>query len=289
MEIMEYTKKVFDIYLSYRILKTDFMNNNKLITISSFFIVACVLSSCSINRDIMDPPSPASPLISLTPSPAIPPEPFSIPQPEKIAKYHTVAPGETLWRISKMYEVDVETLKKINRIRDVRDIEIGTKLFIPESSGRKDVITLYPNKQWKYIIVHHSATEEGSCELFNIAHKNKGWNSCGYHFVIDNGTLGKEDGQIEMTPRWSEQERGAHCKAGKMNYRGIGVCLVGNFSEDKVSPSQMSSLIYLVKELQRFYRIPRSRVLGHGQVRGASTECPGTKFPWSAFKKKLRN
>ncbi|MBD3427311.1 MAG: LysM peptidoglycan-binding domain-containing protein [Candidatus Omnitrophica bacterium] len=203
------------------------------------------------------------------------------------AVYHSVAPGETLWRISKMYDVDIETIRKTNRIYDVRDIEIGTRLRIPGAVKRRHVITLYPSHKWKYIIIHHSATDIGNSEHFNTAHLNRGWRGVGYHFVIDNGTCGKDNGQIETSPRWLKQENGAHCKADRMNERGIGICLVGNFSKERVSPAQMGSLVYLVNKLRKYYHIPKDHIIGHGQVRGANTECPGKKFPWKNFYSRL--
>ena len=201
---------------------------------------------------------------------------------------HSVAPGETLWRIAQMYEVDISDLKKANGIQDVTEIEIGTKLTVPGAAPRKHVITLYPSRKWKYIIVHHSATDEGSSEDFNEAHLRRGWQGVGYHFVVDNGTSGKSDGQIETSPRWIKQMNGAHCKANKMNERGIGICLVGNFSKDRVSKKQMDSLAYLVRTLKDYYKIPSNRIMGHGQVPGAATECPGKKFPWNQFRSRIR-
>ncbi len=203
--------------------------------------------------------------------------------------YHSVAPGETVWRIAKMYNVDSDAIVKANKIRDVSDINIGEKLFIPNAAIRKNVLTLYPSNKWKYIIVHHSATDYGSSREFNEAHLKRGWEGVGYHFVIDNGTCGKEDGQIETTPRWIKQKRGAHCKADGMNPKGIGVCLVGNFSDGRaVSSKQMNSLVYLVTKLKNYYNIPDNRIMGHGQVSGAQTECPGKKFPWKTFWSKMR-
>ncbi|MBD3379678.1 MAG: LysM peptidoglycan-binding domain-containing protein [Candidatus Omnitrophica bacterium] len=198
--------------------------------------------------------------------------------------YHEVAPGETLWRISKMYNVDVESIKRANNIRNVNDIDIGTKLYVPNASTRKHVISLYPSSKWKYIVIHHSATDFGSSAAFNKAHLKKGWKGVGYHFIIDNGTCGKDDGQIETTHRWINQMNGAHCKAGGRNYDGIGICLVGNFSDNPVSRKQMRSLVFLVNKLQDYYDIPDSRILGHGQVQGANTECPGKNFPWKRFR-----
>jgi len=186
-----------------------------------------------------------------------------------------------------MYNVDAETIKRANRITDVRDIEIGRRLYIPDAAGRRHVITLYPGRRWKYIIVHHSATDWGSSSEFNKAHINKGWKGVGYHFIIDNGTCGKDDGQIETTHRWIKQMDGAHCKAGGMNTSGIGICVVGNFSDDMISPRQMASLTYLVRTLKGYYNIPDRNIMGHGKVPGAKTECPGKRFPWSVFRSRL--
>jgi len=45
--------------------------------------------------------------------------------------YHTVRKGETLWRISRTYDVKMETIRRANHIRDPRDINTGRRLFIP--------------------------------------------------------------------------------------------------------------------------------------------------------------
>jgi LysM repeat protein len=202
--------------------------------------------------------------------------------------YHTVVRGETVYHISKMYGVDIETIKRVNNITNVRDLKVGQRLLITRTYPMQEAITLYPSDKWQYIIIHHSATDKGNCQLFDAAHKKRGWTCVGYDFVIDNGTSGKANGQIETSPRWIKQEDGAHCKADNMNQRGIGICLVGNFSTGKISNKQLTSLIYLVEKLKNYYQIPSSRVLGHGQVKGASTECPGRWFPWKQFRASLK-
>ena len=47
------------------------------------------------------------------------------------ATTHTVKPGETLWSISKMYNVDLNSLAKANSITDTSAIEKGQVLTIP--------------------------------------------------------------------------------------------------------------------------------------------------------------
>lgn len=200
--------------------------------------------------------------------------------------FHTVAPGETLWRISKMYSVPLKDISSANNLR-TEVLEKGQRLLIPNAGPISPVVSLYPSKKWKYIIIHHSGTDEGSSLSFDKYHQGKGWDGIGYHFVIDNGTKEKQDGQIEVSPRWIKQENGSHCRASCMNTKAIGICLVGNFSKESVSSKQMDSLVYLVNTLRKYYKIPAKKILGHSQVAGATTECPGKNFPWIKFRNKL--
>ncbi|MEN6437524.1 MAG: N-acetylmuramoyl-L-alanine amidase [Syntrophobacter sp.] len=202
---------------------------------------------------------------------------------------HEVGPLETVWRIARMYDVPPQTIYSANNLRPDDALKIGQKLTIPNARMLRHVINLYKNPQWQYIIVHHTATWKGNAKTINSSHGDRGfWNGLGYHFLIDNGTLGKGDGQIEMSPRWIRQQTGAHCKAGGMNDRSIGVALVGNFNDAAPTPNQMQSLEYLLKTLSNYYGIPRTNVLGHGEVGGARTECPGRLLPIGSLRNSLR-
>ncbi len=114
-------------------------------------------------------------------------------------------------------------------------------------------------------------------------------NGLAYHFVIDNGTDGKADGFIETGARWIKQMHGGHCRQAYINEQGIGVCLVGDFSHDQPSAKQLDSLVLLVRGLQEQFHIPDDHVLGHGEVIGEFTECPGRAFPWEEFRKRLND
>lgn len=46
--------------------------------------------------------------------------------------YHQVEKGQTLWKISKMYAVDLDDLARVNRIVDTTAVETGQQLFIPD-------------------------------------------------------------------------------------------------------------------------------------------------------------
>ncbi len=201
---------------------------------------------------------------------------------------HEVAPLETIWRLSKMYDVSQDSIYLANKLKPGSTIQIGQKLVIPNARPLRHVVSLYPNGQWKYIIIHHTATDVGKALMINDYHHDRGfWNGLGYHFVIGNGTMGKLDGQIEVSPRWIKQQTGAHCKAGKMNSMGIGIALVGNFNVELPTTAQMDSLTYLLRLLSDHYKIPGSRIIGHRDVEGAKTDCPGNRFPWPTIRQCL--
>lgn len=201
---------------------------------------------------------------------------------------HEVAPLETIWRLAKMYDVSAETIYAANSLKPGDVIYPGQKLIIPDARALRNVIPLFPNACWKYIVIHHTATDVGKAFSIHRTHVDRGfWNGLGYHFLIDNGTLGKGDGQIEAAPRWVKQQSGAHCNSGGMNEKGIGVALVGNFTVDSPTPSQIQSLTYLLKTLCQYYHIPPAHIIGHRDAPGANTECPGRNFPLASIRQNL--
>jgi hypothetical protein len=132
-------------------------------------------------------------------------------------------------------------------------------------------------RAWRYIVIHHSATDSGSASQFDAWHKKKGWDGLGYDFVIDNGS-GGPDGAVEVGYRWREQKVGAH--AGPKNPRnedGVGICLVGDFTKTRPTAAQMRALSRLCNFLSSYCGIPRENFLLHGDVR--TTDCPGRLFP----------
>ncbi len=203
---------------------------------------------------------------------------------------HMVAPHETLYSIGKKYGVSYQEIMRANGLTDSSHVLTGQILQIPSPLAGRPGIPLYPNPHWTYIVIHHSATVSGNARLLDRIHRRRGFTSgLGYHFVIDNGTVGRRDGQIEIGPRWLRQQEGAHCDADGMNYRGIGICLVGDFTHYPPSPAQMKSLEYLVAQLSAFYRIPPPHVIRHRDVPGKHTACPGDDFPWLVFRQHLHD
>jgi N-acetyl-anhydromuramyl-L-alanine amidase AmpD len=132
-------------------------------------------------------------------------------------------------------------------------------------------------RPWRYLVIHHSATDRGSAALFDRSHRRRGWDELGYHFVIDNGR-GGPDGRIEVGSRWRSQKWGAHCGGtpdNEYNNFGIGICLVGDLRERMPSAAQLASLRRLARYLVLRYGIPPGNVIGHRDAPNARTVCPG--------------
>ena len=133
---------------------------------------------------------------------------------------------------------------------------------------------------WRYIVIHHSATDRGNAASFDQSHRRRGWDELGYHFVIDNGD-GGPNGRIEVGSRWKKQKWGAHTGGtpnNEYNNHGIGICLVGDFSDRMPSRAQIASLERLVRYLASKYEIQPDNVIGHREGPNASTHCPGRIF-----------
>ncbi|QDT16465.1 peptidoglycan recognition protein family protein [Alienimonas californiensis] len=136
-------------------------------------------------------------------------------------------------------------------------------------------------RDWRWIVVHHTATEAGSVEAIHRAHSRRRdadgnpWRGIGYHFLIGNGD-GMTDGAVEATFRWRDQLAGAHAGRRAENERGVGVCLVGDFESVDPSPAQLDAARRLIAFLRDRYDVPADRVLPHDAV--AATACPGKRL-----------
>jgi len=127
-----------------------------------------------------------------------------------------------------------------------------------------------------FIVLHHTAAEEEDTGHIKRNHLSIGFRDIGYNYVIE------RDGKI-VTGR-SLGIPGAHCTADRMNFRSIGIALIGNFEERSPFPEQVYSLILLIREFQIKYSVSLENILLHKDVRGSATKCPGRLFPWDDVK-----
>ncbi len=148
--------------------------------------------------------------------------------------------------------------------------------------AREEFVPAGQPRDWRFLVLHHSATASGSVESIHETHSQRRdasgqrWRGIGYHFVIGNGS-GMPDGDIEPTFRWREQMHGAHAGSDEYNSQGIGICLIGNFEHEAPTAAQMSSLRQLVTLLVEEYGIAPEAIIGHRDVK--ATACPGDLFP----------
>lgn len=204
--------------------------------------------------------------------------------------YHTVARGQTIYRIAKSYGVDPKELMRINAVRDASRLEVGQRLYVPaakpsapppllSSAGQglspeevRRLVGPPQNASWRTITVHHSATMQGSAKAFDRDHRRRRMGGLFYHFVLGNGTQTR-DGSMEVGFRWRRQK-----PSNRPN--DINICLVGDFSRQQVSQAQFDTLVNLINVLRAQYRIPLSGIRKHEDVKGRHTACPGKNFPF---------
>lgn len=140
--------------------------------------------------------------------------------------------------------------------------------------------------RWRYIVVHNSGTRQGNAKAFDFYHSKvrKMSNGLAYHFVIGNGTS-SGDGQIEIGNRWRRQINGGHVHSDYLNNIALGICLVGDFNQEKPTAKQLESLDELIRYLrQRTGKIDGkwAVVKAHKDINPPRwpTDCPGNNFPY---------
>lgn len=148
-------------------------------------------------------------------------------------------------------------------------IIIGAFAFIPS------------HNDFHEIIIHHSATIDTAgfdfpkIRAYHMQQRH--WEDIGYHFVVEQ--IGGHYVVVKARPlEWF----GAHTRG---HNSAIGICLVGNFSNEPPSEEAIKELIQLTKELMNQYNILVGSVHKHSDF--GNTECPGLKFPWQDFKRRL--
>lgn len=224
-----------------------------------------------------------------------------IPPPAGTARTYKVEEGDTLGAIAQDHGVSVQRLLEANSMTDPDRLVVGQLLSIPQNIAiaaerhplaadvkrRLDAIPVRTGR-WRYVVIHHSATKEGSARSMDMYHRQKRRmeNGLAYHFVIGNGR-GTRDGAIEIGDRWRRQIKGGHLASDRLNEISIGICLVGDFNRSRPTAEQMKSLRALVSYLMRRSRVGTSAVKTHRQINTKPTECPGKNFPTTSLLQSL--
>ena len=123
-----------------------------------------------------------------------------------------------------------------------------------------------PLKKVNFIAVHHSQRKIDSIKRIRDLHiRINKWEDIGYHYLID------KKGKIHVGR--SEKFIGAHVFGHNKN--SIGICLIGNFDEEKQTKKQIKTLINFLKERIKQYKIRKEDILGHREFSGVTKTCPG--------------
>jgi len=145
-------------------------------------------------------------------------------------------------------------------------------------------------KKIRWIVAHHSATEDGSKETIdNIKEHQREIFGEGsvmntYHYLIS------DKGEIV---KWiSEEYVSGHCGVDgwsnwdkPCNFNSLGICFVGNFEKYKMSEEQFRAGVYLITKLCKKYDIPSENIIGHRDV--INTKCPGKYFPLKRLREEV--
>lgn len=148
--------------------------------------------------------------------------------------------------------------------------------------------SIYWQRRWNYIVVHHSAGNYGNIEFLQKVHRERQKgdpvDAIPYHYVIGNGN-GLKMGEVSSDWRQENHIWGAHVSSRNRdrNFRGLGICLIGNFDKHPVAEKQYQSLLTLTRKLRKEYAIPLSNISGHGHTPGEQTRCPGKHFPMERY------
>ena len=134
------------------------------------------------------------------------------------------------------------------------------------------------------LIIHHTASHQGTVDSIRAEHKGKGWSDIAYHALIGNGH-GIPDGHISVGRPEEIQGSGV-----KLNNRyKLQISLIGNFHKGDPgytgppTKKQLAALGHWLLVKGKAYtnkgKIPS--VLGHNEAALPKypTACPGNQFP----------
>jgi hypothetical protein len=141
------------------------------------------------------------------------------------------------------------------------------------------------NNHPQKIIIHHSATIDnpnsnnyvGICNY----HQGLGWDPpCGYHYVYE-----YEDGHLVKHIARPENKNGAHTKENKMNFKSIGICVVGNFDIEYPTEELYEKLSNDIIEIMEKYPDMKVDDIEPHNKYATYKSCPGKNFDMDYLKK----
>ncbi len=120
----------------------------------------------------------------------------------------------------------------------------------------------------EYLVIHHSVTapdvDPDKIAIYHVEHWD--WPGIGYHFLVaGNGTIFQTN-EIETMSY----------HAASVNPIGVGICFLGNFTEEVPSEEQLVAGAHLVAWLLQELGLDLEAVKGHREF--METACPGNQW-----------
>lgn len=119
-------------------------------------------------------------------------------------------------------------------------------------------------KNPEIIIIHNSGDDKDTVASVVHYHRSK-WADVGYNWLIAGGAINV--GRSEMFV-------GAHSRGA--NDGSVGICVVGNYMAKLPKKEDIEALVRILAIECFAQNLPVSKIIGHSDVKGASTDCPGT-------------
>lgn len=130
----------------------------------------------------------------------------------------------------------------------------------------------------RFITIHHTQTRRDHIPNINRNHKKRGFRPYinragekvyfGYHVYIDHSGFETYCRPISVA--------GQHCRG--VNGVSIGICIEGD--KEVINKAVLPVLLRIVKYYMKKYKIPASKVLGHGEIDTKKPSCPGFDMNW---------
>jgi len=148
-------------------------------------------------------------------------------------------------------------------------------------------VSQYYPRRIDYVVVHHSVTVDTAAdnwnELWTIHTVGNGWLDIGYNAVVE---------MVDGVPlaHFGRPDHVIPAHAEGFNDNSLGICIIGNFS--LAAPDPLLTMVAARRVVAPWvvqYGVPIENILGHREVPGASTECPGLLFDMDAFRAEVNS
>jgi hypothetical protein len=180
--------------------------------------------------------------------------------------------------------VETPAVTKAEKTENNDELDLGKADIIPrakwslttpiasrlEAMGKKTRITIHHEGMQKEDFSSMSEVKE-QLQKVQASHCGRGYADIGYHFIIDYNGRTWEGRPLKY--------QGAHAGNGEANRGNIGICLMGNFEQQRPARAQLASMHRLVHFLMDRYAIDENHIYTHREVKAmyhlGDTECPG--------------